>query len=103
MKTYTRCGAEKIQDPVARATTVLRQKLWQYGLTYEQYAMMLTDSGGRCALCGESFEDTPHIGHCHTTGKVRGLLCRHCNVGLGHFKDSTEIILKAVEYLNARN
>lgn len=33
---------------------------------------------GRCAMCGY---DTPGIveDHCHTTGKVRGMLCRGCN------------------------
>ena len=94
---------KKFKDPATRAATTLRQRLWSYGLTPEEYNKMLTESGGRCAICGESFEDTPRIDHCHTTGKVRGLLCHNCNVGLGHFKDSTENLLKAVEYLNARN
>ena len=36
----------------------------------------------------------------HETGRVRGLLCHHCNKALGGFKDSVEILTKAIKYLN---
>jgi hypothetical protein len=39
------------------------------------------------------------IDHCHNTGKVRGLLCDHCNKGLGLFKDNIDYLNKAIEYL----
>lgn len=87
-----------------RAVTSFRQKLWKYGLPPpEQFNDMHTQSGGCCAICGEFFGDTSDIDHCHATGVVRGLLCHNCNVAIGHFKDSTENLLKAVEYLNARD
>lgn len=38
--------------------------------------------------------------HDHITGTVRGLLCRVCNIGLGHFKDSRLHLKKAMEYLD---
>ena len=40
------------------------------------------------------------IDHCHTTGKIRALLCRKCNLGLGAFNDNVEIIKLAIDYLN---
>jgi hypothetical protein len=40
-----------------------------------------------------------HIDHDHKTGLVRGLLCKHCNQGLGHFRDSTTFLHNAVGYL----
>ena len=41
------------------------------------------------------------VDHCHVTGKIRGLLCHQCNVGLGAFKDSIENLECASEYLKA--
>lgn len=43
------------------------------------------------------------IDHCHTTGKIRGLLCDECNSGLGMFKDNVELLKLAKAYLNERS
>lgn len=40
-----------------------------------------------------------HVGHEHNNNKIRGLLCGLCNKGLGQFKDSSDILKKAAEYL----
>jgi len=76
--------------------------LKRYGLTPVDYAAMLDAQGGRCAICGEEAERTARrlsVDHCHATGKVRGLLCRDCNVGLGVFGDEAEALRRAAEYL----
>ncbi len=47
-----------------------------------------------------SFDDkSVHIDHCHKTGKVRGLLCKLCNCGLGYFRDDPKLMLAAITYL----
>lgn len=46
-----------------------------------------------------NFKKSLSIDHNHQTGKVRGLLCHHCNVGLGHFKDNIELLNSALDYL----
>jgi len=69
-----------------------------YGVTPERYNEMLVESEGRCAICHRSF-DTPFIDHDHETKKVRELLCRSCNSGLGMFGDGIEIVENALAYL----
>ncbi len=76
----------------------------RYGITLEDYDNMLKEQGGCCAICGSS-DSKCHgrmnfaVDHCHETGKVRGLLCNDCNRALGLFQDSSEILDKAVKYL----
>lgn len=72
-----------------------------YGLAEEDYNTMLAEQGGNCAICDASM-DTPHVDHCHTTGKVRGLLCKLCNAGLGQFQDDTARLARAIVYLTGR-
>jgi len=74
----------------------------KYGLSLEDYDKMLIDQLGLCAICGTQDPGGKgdfHIDHCHTTGRVRGLLCQSCNIGLGHFKDSVEFLYSAIKYL----
>lgn len=75
----------------------------QFGVTDEDYQALLTKQGGVCAICGT---DDPgrkgkhfHIDHCHQTNIIRGLLCTRCNVGLGYFKDSADLLEAATKYL----
>lgn len=71
----------------------------EYGLSLEEYRNMQEAQGFSCAICGISLPQ-PHVDHDHATGNVRGLLCGQCNRGLGNFKDSTQILAGAIEYLN---
>jgi len=73
-----------------------------YGITSEIYNDILREQGGVCAICGK--EDTTknnflHIDHNHRTGEIRGLLCSHCNLGLGNFMNDEEILYSAIKYL----
>lgn len=78
-------------------------KCKKYGLTITQYEAMLADQSGGCAICGTKPDGKRlAIDHCHTTGKVRGLLCAPCNWGLGYFRDNTNLLHKAVKYLNSQ-
>lgn len=73
-----------------------------YKITLEYFYELLAKQNGRCALC---LTDKPggrgrwHVDHCHLTGKIRGLLCHKCNVGLGHFDDNLALLEKAATYL----
>jgi hypothetical protein len=64
---------------------------------------MWDDQGGRCKICLRQLgsSKSAHLDHCHSSGKVRGLLCFGCNCGLGLFRDKVQDMTKAVEYLRA--
>ena len=73
----------------------------KYGITLEEAESMLAAQGGECRICGTNdfSQRTWHIDHCHTTGKVRGILCSECNLGLGKFIDDTSLLRAAIDYL----
>jgi hypothetical protein len=70
----------------------------KYGITEQEWLQLLDKQGGHCACCPATEELC--VDHCHTTGKVRGLLCQHCNRALGFFRDNPEYITNALNYLN---
>jgi hypothetical protein len=75
----------------------------RYGINIEQYDKMLQEQEGCCKICKiphTSLRKRMAVDHCHSTGKVRGLLCDSCNKGLGHFKDDLELLSKAIDYLS---
>ncbi len=79
-----------------------------FGISLKQYQDMYFSQGGVCAICLKS-EWVKRSGkvrslcvdHCHATGKVRGLLCANCNKGIGHLKDNSENLRRAIKYLSA--
>ncbi len=89
-----------------RATDGARQTAFAYRLrkyfnmTVSDYDLMLVDQGDACAICGLVNNDRRMVvDHCHSTGRVRGLLCSTCNLGLGHFSDEPALLFAALEYL----
>jgi hypothetical protein len=80
----------------------------RFGLTEREYDLILEKQNGVCAICkdvetvidGQSKKVKPlSVDHDHKTGKIRGLLCTKCNVGLGAFNDEVCVLLNAAEYL----
>jgi hypothetical protein len=96
------------RNPLAMTAKSLKN---EYGMTVAQYAALFIVQQGRCAICnktiksqlentrGLSLTEKSYVDHCHTTSRVRGLLCFNCNVGLGKFRDDEKILLSAVRYL----
>lgn len=85
-------GARK---PVPHDPAKRRRKV--HGLAPEDYDAMVEAQAGRCAICQR---DAPLcVDHDHATGRIRGLLCSPCNVGLGHFRDTPALLHQAAAYL----
>ena len=74
-----------------------------YGIKYDEYLNMVEQQDNKCAICGSGAPDHHkkrlNIDHCHTTGRVRGLLCDACNRAIGLMKDSPDLLYKAISYL----
>jgi hypothetical protein len=78
------------------------RNLWRkYRLRPETYAVMLSIQGGVCAICGcePPADKNLVVDHEHKSGKVRGLLCNGCNIGLGGFKELPSNFYAALRYL----
>ena len=80
----------------------------RYGITLDHFNALNEAQEGLCAIClKEESAINRHTGeprrlavdHCHSTGKIRGLLCTGCNTALGGFKDDVELLQKAIHYL----
>lgn len=84
------------------------QRNKSFGITDEDFEKMLSHQNNKCAIC-QIDHDTYRavtqnnrrfaVDHCHSTEKIRGLLCDKCNRGIGYFKDSDHLLLRAINYL----
>jgi hypothetical protein len=92
--TQPEIARERVRDATLKA---------KYGVTASAYSAMLVAQGGKCATCPteHTVRKKLSVDHCHSTGKVRGLLCQPCNMALGLLKDNTDTLLRAVDYLKA--
>lgn len=75
-----------------------------YGLTPAEFQAIQDSQGGRCRICKAPFNPDlggchPCVDHEHATGRVRGVLCRLCNVGLGQMRDNPKLLRAAARYL----
>jgi len=81
--------------------------LYHHQISLTEFQALLISQQGACAICGHSdLSDKnffPVVDHCHTSKKVRGLLCMNCNMGLGKFKDNPLFLQAALTYLAKTN
>lgn len=73
-----------------------------FNLTLDEYEVMRESQDFKCKICKRPERVNNKalaVDHDHKTGQIRGLLCHHCNVGLGHFEDNEELLMKAISYL----
>jgi hypothetical protein len=84
----------------SRAAHQKARYLKRYGMTLEDYERMYVAQNGQCAICGVQVQgERMCVDHDHSTSKVRGLLCRLCNKSLGGFRDSLDLLERAIAYL----
>ena len=90
------------RNPVKRALISRSRYLRQtYGLTSVEYDELSQHQGGLCALCREDNHGRKlHVDHDHVRNTVRGLLCSNCNTALGLFKESPEVLQRAIMWVS---
>lgn len=126
MKTCSKCKLNKLEDKFCKNRCTkfgyslwckFCQKKWRlknklkvqnmalkyyYGIDLNKFNELLLLQDNCCAICSKNqskLKYSLNVDHDHTTGKVRGLLCYHCNAALGNFMDSVTNLNKAIKYL----
>ena len=77
-----------------------------YGITLEQYGILLGHKDGGCWICGKVPKEGQkplHVEHDHKTGQIRGLACWHCNTLLQKGRDNPDILASAADYLRRQD
>lgn len=83
----------------------IKNRIKKYGLSVVEYEAMLEKQNNSCALClrhQSTFKRRLSVDHCHKQGRVRALLCNACNIGLGLFGEDTDMLRRAINYLDQR-
>ena len=85
-----------------------KTKRAKHGIAYDKLMHMHKEQDYKCLICKETVERlfVDHDHSCcqgvYSCGKcIRGLLCTHCNRGLGAFRDNIEYLKAAIDYLDA--
>ena len=96
MRSCWKCARRSRSDQNLRLT---------FGISRDDFDAMYSEQNGCCAICQtpepSGRYDTFNVDHDHDTGKVRGLLCRKCNMSLGGFGDNISTLQKAIDYLKS--
>jgi hypothetical protein len=88
-----------IKSPIKLKTYKLK---YFFNLSYSDWEFLKLKQSNSCAICKtpeNNLDRSLAVDHNHLTGKVRGLLCNSCNLGLGKFKDNIEILENALKYM----
>ena len=130
-KTCSRCGEEKPVDnfysnkPACKVCICEAQRRrraarpnyhrannlkQRYGMSLDEYHSIIANQNFACPICQVEISETLGykgkrlvvVDHNHDTGEVRGILCSMCNMMLGHARESTDILYKAIVYLSER-
>ena len=103
--TCKECDRKRVAENYAKDPSIYQNNHLKrnYGITLNEYNEMLKEQDHKCATCGTTEAGGKHgkfmVDHSHNTGKVRGLLCKSCNIALGEIKDNRQTLLNMVEYL----
>lgn len=105
-KAWRESNADRVKEYRAanRQKSYRQEVVRKYGVPADWFDLQMRKQKGRCMGCkidlsGTNKQDTPHVDHCHKSGKVRGILCNRCNSVVGLCEDSTSILQSLTRYL----
>jgi hypothetical protein len=96
------CKEQYLKNKEHRKWAAIKRK---YGITKDDFDKLFKAQNESCAICGKKdfTQWTLNIDHCHTTGKVRGILCNNCNTAIGALQEDVTILLNAIKYIHRHN
>lgn len=103
-RTYA-SGNIGLQNKCKKCTTEVRRSYYKphevmrrkFNLSETEYENLI--SVNNCQVCSRDITEKKCIDHCHTTEKIRGVLCNNCNTALGLVNDDVQILSKLIQYL----
>lgn len=106
-KIWRKKNAQRVKENNRKFRNNIRESELKkkYNLTLQSRQVLLESQNNKCAICSCDInfytmgKGQFAVDHCHRTNKVRGILCRRCNVCIGMFNDEADTIMKASEYL----
>lgn len=105
-KHRTRRNAKLRGCAARKAKKWIRDLRDKYGLTPDEYDVMVAGQGGVCFICRQPEVRTRKgkltrlcVDHCHRTGRVRSILCSKCNFAVGLVEDNPALLTQIAEYL----
>jgi hypothetical protein len=102
-KTQNAKRHHKISNVLYHAKKNARVRGWvPPDITRQQYELLLKNHDGHCDICGIAPDRTLHLDHCHVTGRVRGLLCGGCNMGIGSLRADVQVLKSAIKYIQKK-
>jgi hypothetical protein len=90
---------DKEKDRIYHRNKARRRALEKFGLSPQDYERMYAAQDGKCAICMTHFARLA-MDHCHSSGRVRKLLCNGCNLALGYIKERADTALRMADYIN---
>ena len=96
VKEYRKNNVEKVK--ASNRNTKLKKA---YGITQEEFLEMSSKQDNKCACCGQ--ETKLVVDHCHTTKRIRELLCGNCNTALGLLNENLNIVQNLETYIRKHN
>lgn len=94
--------ARRVQNLARDPDFDRRRDLWKhYRMRLEDWDALMAAQGGACAICGgkEPGGKGWQVDHDHDSGAIRGIVCHHCNLTLGHMRDRPDLCEAAAAYL----
>ncbi|MFE0020505.1 endonuclease domain-containing protein [Amycolatopsis sp. NPDC059021] len=94
--------AAALRHQATRDAARNRRYVARYGITAAAVDELRAEQRFRCAVCGRHEDRLPlglMVDHHHPSGTVRALLCHSCNAGIGHFRESPDLLRAAIFYL----
>lgn len=90
----------KARDKIRYPSKMMMDRYKKYGITENEFNERLLQQLNKCPICLFEFQGKNIcVDHCHKTKRIRGLLCKRCNLMIGNALDNIYILQRGIEYL----